>query len=196
MAPENRLAYLMDTVKAFQAQHLVLGAAVHAVKLRFGCVLAMLRRLGSHPSPSLRSQEAASFKNEQAVLADSVNALFENIASRLDLEEVAQAANEDNNLHVELEEAVRKLEEMMSHVQDIKGGEEDGGSVEAEWKRLMSVVDSSSVEKELDHVKSVVEALRRYHGNTDSSLYYFVVLNLSFVLAVLLWWSRASSRGY
>jgi len=174
--PELRLSHLVDAIVAFQAQHLVLGSAVHSI----------LQKL---------QMENDQFVDQQAVLASSFEALFNNVASRQDLEEITIAAGEDNTVHVDLEDASRKLEDMMNHLHEIKGGEHvtEGAAVEAEWKRMSATIADSSLSKELINMKRIVETLQKYRKMQDNSLFYFVLLNVCIVAVLLTWWSRAKT---
>ena len=175
MAPEHRLAKVLDAVKFLQGQQMVLGSALHSIHTKI-------------------RDENEQIEDQQGVLAKSMEALIENVATRQDFAEIEQAAGEDNELHVELEDTRQKVKRMVSHLIEHQGHpEEDFGE---KWAHLKRIIEDSSVDLELDHMKDVVSALSAHTEHSDSKLYYFILLNLSMVAAILLWYKAKPSYSY
>ncbi len=153
---------------------MVLGSALHTVMERV-------------------AQENDQIDDQQSILAKSFVALFENVATRQDLEEISTAAGEDNDLHLELEDTSKKVQDLVKHLGDIQGHpEEDGSGFDRRWKALRAVMDDSSLDSELDHIKEVIATLKSHSETSSSKLFYFIMINLSLLLGILLW-SRAKS---
>jgi chromosome segregation ATPase len=166
---EKRMANLLDALKVVQGQQMVLGSALHTI----------MEKLNA---------ENEQIDDQQAVLANSFKGLIDNVATRQDLEEIQNAAGEDNELHLELEDTTKKVQSLVKHMSAAQGHPEE--DFEEKWGRLRKVVSESSLDQELDHVKEIVRTMTSHTEAASSSLWFFILFNAALLLGLLLWRSK------
>lgn len=154
---------------------MVLGSALHSINQKV-------------------SGENEQIEDQQKTLAKSFEALIENVATRADIDEVNSASSEDSDLHTELEDTNTKLQNLVKHMNRAQGHPDE--DFEEKWDHLKKVIGDSSLDDELDHVKDVISALSSHHEAAQSKLFYFVMVNLTLLFGILLWYSKKNSYSY
>ncbi len=157
------------------------------------------------------NQENEQIEDQNAVLTNGFKALLENVATRTDMEglhhvfvsiwqlffdffffplEIQTAAGEDNELHMELEDSTKKLQELLKHMSDVQGNPEDDFSIH--FENLRKAISTSSIDGDLKHLQEIVKALTGHTEAATSSLWFFILLNLVLLLGLLLWRTKGS----
>lgn len=116
------------------------------------------------------------------------------MATRQDLVEVENAANEDNDLHIELEDTSKKLKSMVKHMSEHQGHPEE--DFQEKWSHLKQRIKDSSLDLELDHAQEVIRALSGHTETSSSKLFYFVLVNVTLAFGILLWYKAKPTYSY
>ena len=122
--------------------------------------------------------------------------LFDFLCLCFCLRQVTNAAGEDNELHLELEDSKRKLVDLLKNLHLVGEDEDAAVGVDEQWQGLRSVITDSSIDAELDHVREVISTLQSHSVHASSKLYYFVILNMILFLGIFLWSRAKSSYSY